>query len=236
MPKISIVLPVFNEEKNIKLIVEKYSEIAKKIDIEVIFVEDSGSQDKTRDELAKYAKKNRFMKNLFTTQRGYGISIYNGLKESKGEFLCWTHADLQTDPQDTIKAYNLMKNSKNPQKTYVKGKRYGRPILDTLINTLGMSIFETFVLGQKLYDINAQPNLFHHSFLKLMRDPPHDFSFDLYSYYLARKNGYEIKRLPVFFGKRIHGKSAWNTGMKARFKFIKRTIKFTFELKKKLKQ
>jgi len=68
-----------------------------------------------------------------------------------------------------------------------------------------------------------------------MKNPPTDFAFDLYVYYIAKKNNYEIKRFPVFFGKRIFGESAWNTGWKARIKFTKRTIEFTFKLKKLLK-
>ena len=107
--------------------------------------------------------------------------------------------------------------------------------MDKLINTIGMSIFETVILGEFVYDINAQPNIFHKSLLILMKDPPKDFAFDLYSYYLAKKNKYKIIRFPVLFPRRIYGESKWNTGWKARIKFIKRTMIFTFELKKRLK-
>ncbi len=94
-----------------------------------------------------------------------------------------------------------------------------------------MSIFETLILRRALYDINAQPNLFHKSFLRFMKNPPIDFSFDLYAYYIAKKENYKVVRFPVYFGKRLYGHSAWDFGLSSKIKFIKRTIKFTFELK-----
>lgn len=231
---LSIVLPVFNEEQNMPLVISKYLSLSKKCNLEVLFVEDGGSKDNTRKIVQQYEKKFPFVKGVFINERGYGISIHKGLLEAKGEFVCWTHADLQTNPEDTIKALNIIKKQKNPKKFYIKGKRYGRPLYDSFF-TLGMSILGTLYLGKLLFDINAQPNLFHKSFLTLMKNPPNDFSFDLYSYYIAKKFKYKIVRFPVYFGKRIYGKSAWNSGINARMKFIKRTLAFTFKLKKQLK-
>ena len=68
-----------------------------------------------------------------------------------------------------------------------------------------------------------------------MKNPPKDFSFDLYTYYLAKTNNYHLIKFPVLFPKRIHGESHWNTGLKAKFKFIKRTLDFSFKLKKRLR-
>lgn len=232
---LSIIMPVFNEEKNIPRVIEKYKEISKKINLEIIFVEDTGSSDKTREVLKKESNKEEFVKKLFINERGYGISIYEGLKIAKGEFIGWTHADLQTDPNDVLKAFKIIKKE-SKKEIYVKGKRIKRPFFDKIINTLGMSIFETLILGKFMYDINAQPNIFHKSLLLSLKNPPKDFAFDLYVYFIAKKMKYKIIRFPVIFGKRIFGESAWNTGWKARIKFIKRTINFTFKLKKNLEK
>lgn len=99
-----------------------------------------------------------------------------------------------------------------------------------------MSVFETVVLRKLLYDINAQPNLFHRDFLGNTKEPPYDFSFDLYFYYMAKKNRYEIIRFPVLFRKRIHGQSSWNTSIATKLKFIKRTIDFTIKLRNHIKK
>lgn len=233
--KLSLVIPCYNEEKNISLIVEKLKKVLNDKDKEILLV-DNGSTDKTRKEIEKYARKFKSLKLVIVEKNiGYGNGIFTGLKAAKGEFIGWTHADLQTNPLDALRAIEILQNQTEPKKSYAKGKRYGRPLMDKLINTWGMSIFETILLGTWMYDINAQPNIFPRALLKEMKSPPIDFSFDLYVYYMAKKRGYKIVRFPVFFGKRLHGVSKWNTGMAARFKFIKRTIAFTFKLKKQLK-
>ena len=45
---------------------------------------------------------------------GYGHGILSGLREAKGDYLAWTHADLQTDPADVVKAWELLTASPNP--------------------------------------------------------------------------------------------------------------------------
>ena len=96
-----------------------------------------------------------------------------------------------------------------------------------------MSIFETVFMGKFLYDVNAQPNIFSKQFFSTWKNPPKDFSLDLYSLYLAKKRKQKITRFDVLFPERIHGESTWNTGLGAKWKFIKRTIGFSLELKRK---
>jgi glycosyltransferase involved in cell wall biosynthesis len=241
-PELSVIIPCYNEAENIPLVLKRfkkalYNEKKLKDKFELILVNNNSSDNSAavlKKELLK--KEYFFARTVFQPIPGYGAALFMGLKSAKGEFIGWTHADLQTPPEDAIKALNIIKRAKNSNKTYVKGSRYGRPFFDKLINSIGMSLFETLILKTFMYDINAQPNIFHKSLLSSMKNPPADFAFDLYAYYTAKKNNYNIKRFPVFFGKRIHGKSAWNTGWKSRFKFIKRTLKFSFELKNRLKE
>ena len=70
-----------------------------------------------------------------------------------------------------------------------------------------MSLFETLLLGKLIYDVNAQPTIFPKKFFYSWIHPPKDFSLDLYSYYLAKKYNYQIKRISVNFLKRISGQS-----------------------------
>ena len=94
-----------------------------------------------------------------------------------------------------------------------------------------MSLFETLLLGKLIYDINAQPTIFPKKFFDSWIYPPQDFSLDLYSYYLAKKNNYKIKRIRVNFLKRISGQSKWNINFVSRIRFILQTIKYSFKLK-----
>ena len=98
-----------------------------------------------------------------------------------------------------------------------------------------MSFFETIYMGEKLHDINAQPNIFHRDFFATWKNPPYNFALDLYVLYMAKKQKMNVIRFDVLFPERIHGTSSWNTGFAAKNKFIKRTLAFSAKLKKSLK-
>lgn len=229
--KLSIIIPCFNESKNIPLILEKFKEIINRNDIEVVLV-NNGSTDDSQKVLDDLLPRYSFARSvLVEVNQGYGYGILHGLKSGQGEYVGWTHADLQTDPADVINALSIIEAADSPVNIFVKGNRRKRELFDSFF-TLGMSVFESIYLGQFLYDINAQPNIFHRSFFESWKNPPYDFSLDLYALYLARKKKMRIIRFNVLFPKRIHGKSSWNTGLKSKWKFIKRTVQFSVNLKK----
>jgi glycosyltransferase involved in cell wall biosynthesis len=159
--------------------------------------------------------------------QGYGYGILEGLRAARGDILGWTHADMQTDPKDVLVGIRLFES--NGQPLFVKGMRYGRPFMDVLF-TVGMSVFETVLLRKRLWDINAQPTLFTRCFYESWSTPPHDFSLDLYAYYMAKKQAVKIQRFPVQFGERAHGVSHWNINYAAKIKFIRRTVYYSLKL------
>lgn len=227
--KLSVVVPCYNEEQNIPLILERFGEIIKRDDIEVILV-DNGSTDGSAHVIADLLPKYSFARTVrVEVNQGYGYGILQGLKECKGEYIGWTHADMQTDPADILKALDIIEQDKGL--VFVKGNRKGRPFFDVFF-TAGMSLFETCFLRKKLYDINAQPNIFPKIFYDGWENPPYDFSLDLYALYMARTKNLKVIRFPVLFPERIHGESKWNTGLRSKWKFIKRTIEFSVNLKK----
>ncbi len=229
----SIVIPCYNEEKNIPLILEGFAKAAKgRNDIEAVLV-NNGSEDGSAEVMEKLLPEYPFARCVTVKKnQGYGYGILQGLKAAKGDFLGWTHADMQTDPADVIKAADIIIKNGCEENLYVKGNRKNRGFSDAVF-TAGMSAFETLYLGKKLRDINAQPNMFSRSFYESWKEPPYDFSLDLYALYMARQAGCRIIRFPVAFPKRIYGESKWNTGFKSKLKFIKRTIIFSSELKRK---
>lgn len=229
----SIIVPCYNEAENIPLILKRFSEVVgKRNDIEVILV-NNGSTDNSAETLDSLLPDCRFARTAFVeVNQGYGFGILCGLKAAKGDFLGWTHADMQTDPADVIKAINIIIENEYRGNVYVKGSRKGRRFSDTFF-TVGMSVFETVYLRTKLNDINAQPNMFSREFFEKWKNPPYDFSLDLYALYMAKKCGCDVIRFPVVFPERIHGQSKWNSGFKSKIKFVKRTVDFSRELKRK---
>lgn len=231
--KLSIVIPCYNEAENIPLLLAEYAkQLSGRSDIEVILV-DNNSKDDTAGVLAGLVPQYPFLRTAFESSPGYGFAILAGLNASTGEYVGWTHGDMQAPPQNVIRAWELIQ-SFGGQNVYVKGKRYGRPLFDQLF-TFGMTVFETLYLGSWLNDINAQPNIFHRSFFEKWHNPPTDFSFDLYALHKAKKEKMRIVRFAVPFLKRMHGTSAWNTGLASKWKFIKRTVDFSRKLKRENK-
>lgn len=231
--KLSIVVPCYNEARNIPLILDRFNEIINRNDIEIILV-NNGSSDNSQQVMDELVPKFTFSKVInVAVNQGYGYGIVSGLKVATGEFIGYTHADMQANPSDVLKALEIIEKQQDPNNCYVKGDRKGRPLFDQLF-TIGMSAFESLYLGTRLWDINAQPNVFHNSLFKELKNTPNDFSLDLYLLYKAQIKGLNIIRFNVVFPERIHGESSWNTGLSSKWKFIKRTIKFSTKLKKQL--
>lgn len=227
----SLIIPCYNEAKNLPALIERCKNLSQNPSTEVIFV-DNGSTDETPLILNELLSGNpQFSSIRVEVNQGYGFGILSGLKAARGDILGWTHADLQTDPQDILKAIELFQQYGHD--IFVKGQRHGRPIADVIF-TIGMSFFESILLKKSFWDINAQPNLFPRTFYESWVNPPHDFSLDLFVYYQARQMNLSIYRFPVYFGERLHGVSHWNVNWKAKFKFIKRTIDFSLTLRKAL--
>ena len=225
----SLVIPCFNEEATIKLILDRTENSFIENSIELILV-NNGSTDNSEQVLKQLIKEYKHAKYIHLEKnRGYGGGILEGLKHCKGEIIGWTHADLQTDPLDSIKAFKYFNIEKQEQNLFVKGNRRNRAFSDHFF-TFGMSIFETILFRRVIYDINAQPTVFSKKFYQSWVNPPNDFSLDLYSYYLAIKKRYQVKRIKVKFASRIAGESKWNTGFTSKIKFILRTIKYSLKL------
>ncbi len=229
--RFSLVIPCYNEAANLPLLLERCKALAVAPDVEVVFV-DNGSTNSTAEVLEKLLPKFPGCRSIRVGKnQGYGFGIVSGLKAAKGEILGWMHADMQTDPQVALLGLELFE--KQGDDIFVKGQRYGRPFMDSVF-TVGMSVFETFLLARPMWDINAQPTMFSRRFFESWTAPPDDFSLDLYAYYQAQSYGLKVHRFPVRFGERAHGVSHWNVNWAAKRKFIRRTVDFSLQLKKQI--
>ena len=99
---ISIVIPVFNEEKNIKLLHTELKQVLDDLgkDYEIVFVDD-GSTDKTYHLLRQICERDKKVKVVvFRRNFGQTAAISAGFDYAKGEIIVTLDADLQNDPQD----------------------------------------------------------------------------------------------------------------------------------------
>jgi glycosyltransferase involved in cell wall biosynthesis len=106
--KLSILIPAYNEENTIQLILERVKEVVLPNGIvkEIVIVNDC-SKDKTIEKVEEYISQNAAMDiRLFsqTHNQGKGAAINRAIKECSGDYLIVQDADLEYDPQE----YNLL--------------------------------------------------------------------------------------------------------------------------------
>jgi len=232
--KISVIIPCYNEAKNIPIIINEFKKLDKvDFELELVLV-NNGSNDYSGKILNEEMKKNQFITVVnVDVNQGYGYGILQGLKYAKGEYLAWLHADMQISPKEILTAVKIIKRENFSEKIFIKGERMNRPLVDRFF-TACMSIFESVYLGEKLYDIGAIPVCFHRSFCEKLLNPPFDFSLELYVYCIAMKNKYKLCRFPVVQSERVFGESSWNSGMLSRIKQVRKVLNYSFKLKKNL--
>lgn len=106
--KLSILIPAYNEENTIHIILEKIQdvELIENIQKEIIIVNDC-SKDKTVESVEKYMQQNPNLDIRFFSQpvnMGKGAAINRAIKECSGDYMIVQDADLEYDPQE----YNLL--------------------------------------------------------------------------------------------------------------------------------
>lgn len=233
MIKAEVIIPCYNESESLAELYRQCCKVVEASNNSIHFIlVNNGSTDETDTIIQNLTTNNRSIRFIHLSQnQGYGGGILAGLKESTAPIIGWTHSDLQTPLIDCLIGVEVIYAGND----FVKGNRRGRPSLDRVFSK-GMGVFETLLFKQKLNEVNAQPTLFKREILESWVDPPSDFSLDLYALVMAGKSGALIKRIDVIFLPRRHGSSKWNIGFKSKLQFIKRTIRYSIELKRVLNE
>ncbi len=208
---LSIVIPCYNEAKNLSGLIAGYREALRgKSGVEVILV-DNGSTDSSSEVLRRELMKSEngaFRTTKVEVNQGYGFGILHGLRQGKGKFLAWSHADGQCPPADVFRVLQEMEKTGHPETCFGKGFRITERGTASS-TTAAHAKFATLVLGQKMEEINAQPKVFAREFLQEFASAPHGLELDTFAYYKALKTGLRVVTVQVEFKERTFGESSW---------------------------
>lgn len=110
--KLSVIIPIYNEEGNIPALFERLNSVVSKMDVEkeFLFVND-GSRDNSIALIKALAAKNTFVKYIdFSRNFGHQVAVSAGLDKASGDAIVIIDADLQDPPELILEMYEKMQN------------------------------------------------------------------------------------------------------------------------------
>jgi glycosyltransferase involved in cell wall biosynthesis len=197
-PKISVIVPVHNEEKLINAFIREVTVFCKKqkISYELILVE-NGSTDKTKDLILLQIRKNPNIKLITLQKPGYGQALKTGLLRASGNYLVVYNVDFW-DPalfrlaSDGLVGADIILGSKTlPAST--DNRPFSRRLITFIFNTVVRHLFSypgSDTHGIKVFRRNKILPI-----LKKCRTTSGIFDTELMI--LASRNGLMIKEIPV---------------------------------------
>jgi len=99
--KLSVVVPLYNEEENVLPLVEEIAAVAEALPpFELILVND-GSTDSTPERMEQAARRFAFVRTVsYQPNRGQSAALLEGFRASRGDLIAMLDGDLQNDPAD----------------------------------------------------------------------------------------------------------------------------------------
>ena len=221
--KLSVIIPVYNEEKTILSILNKVQalDIIKK---EIIIVND-GSNDNTKNILEKIKNKNVKIFHHIKNQ-GKGAAIRTGITKTTGDIIIIQDADLEYDPTDYGKLLSPMINrgasvvygtrmfslsKKDMQTMHYFGNRF-------------LTFITNVLYGSKISDMETCYKVFKSEVIKNINLRATGFDFEPEITAKLLKKEYKIYEVPIKFKPRsfTEGKKiTWFDGLKAVYYLIK---------------
>ena len=152
MEKISIVVPCYNEEKNINNFYEEMIKTLEKVkenySYEIIFVND-GSNDQTEIEVKKVRKTDKNVI-LISFSRNFGkeAAIYAGLNNATGDLVALIDADLQHPPVTILEMIKGINEGYDVVATKRKNRK-GEPVIKSVFSKLFYKMMRMFIPIEK---------------------------------------------------------------------------------------
>ncbi|HLA08103.1 MAG TPA: glycosyltransferase family 2 protein [Anaerolineales bacterium] len=198
---LSVVIPVYNEENNIREILKRVQ--AAKLAKEILVVDD-GSKDGTRTILKKLDGKGKVRVIYHERNQGKGAAVISGLKAAKGEILLIQDADLEYDPRDYPA---LLKPIEEGLADVVYGSRFlGGPHRVTmfwhLVANQLLTLMTNILYNTILTDMETGYKVFRRKVIENMKLRAKRFDFEPEFTAKVLKQKYRIFEVPISFNPR----------------------------------
>jgi len=225
-PMISVVIPAFNEEKNIADVIEQTEASLNSLNLtyEVIVIDD-GSNDKTRH----YASNNGAKLISYLTNHGKGYAIRKGLANARGQILVTLDADGSHRPDEIPKLIKPLLYGAD----VVIGSRFlenhGKKVTSRL-HTFGNHLFNILILlltKKKITDSQTGFRAFKRKVLKGIELFSNGYEIESELTIKTLKNGFKVIEEPITCDKRKNGLSKLNTFSDG-FTILKTILKANF--------
>jgi len=220
---LSVIVPVYNEAKTIKQIIDKV--IAVPIDKEIVVVDDS-STDGT-DKILRDMRYENLKVIHHSSNRGKGAAVLTGLSQASGEYVIVQDADLEYDPGDYIKLIDLLNKGDGD---IILGARFREGYHGRLVPKAGNRLLTgllNMLFGVKLNDCFTCYKLMRRVDFNSLSLESSSFDIEIEILAKAIKKKMRIVEIPVSYNPR-----AYAEGKKIRIKdglwAVVRIIKFRF--------
>lgn len=210
-PKLSVIVPVYNEERTIASVMETLSRVC--ADAQLVYVDD-GSRDRSLEILRQHARPQDVV--LTKENGGKGSAIRLGLQHADGEYTVIQDADLEYDPSDI--ALLLAEAIAHPGEA-VFGSRFLRknPNLYKryLLGNKAITLVVNMLYGSRLTDSYTCYKLFPTQVMKQLPLSARGFELEAELCAYPLKRGIVIREIPISYkprtleeGKKIRWKDA----------------------------
>jgi len=213
--EISVVVPVYNEEENLPILIPTLVEVLGRLRCayEIVFVDD-GSTDESRRILREMASLHPSLRILrFKENRGLSTALWAGMREVRGEKIVTLDSDLQNDPADIPKLLEYLDRYDMATGWRIKRedpwlKRISSKIANAIRNRLS---------GEEIKDSACTLRAFKR---ECIRELPVFNGMHRFLSTLVRMQGYRIIEVPVSHRPRRFGKSKYNIRNRAWRSFV----------------
>ncbi len=224
MNELSLVIPFYNEEKNLSAFLSNLVEVfsSKKVNYEIVAV-NNGSRDSTGALLQGFAKKNKRIRVVTVpVNQGYGYGIIHGLDTASGTYVGYCWGDGQITAVDTLRVFETLKAT---GVDICKIKRVSRQ--DSAFRKMESLIYNLIynvLFSLRLHDINGCPKIMKRSVLLELKPESWDWFIDAELMVKAFRKNFKVLEVPVTYHKREKGKS--HVRLTTALEFVRNAIRF----------